>query len=103
MPWVFWFIFFVWLPQPDRERVSGGESSFLSHLISFDKTVRNLFETKFVLRDSYLSVSEFEYSISDTVFISEYLNHIFMMSTSNPILSDMIDIIRIQIRIQPEI
>jgi len=40
---------------------------------------------------------------SDTVSVSEYLNRIFMMSTSNRILSDMIDIIRIRIRIRPEI
>lgn len=25
MPWVFWFICFVWLAQPDRQRVSGGD------------------------------------------------------------------------------
>ena len=31
------------------------------------------------------------------------LNYIFMMSTSNPILSDMVNIIRIRIRIRPEI
>ena len=50
-----------------------------------------------------MSVSESEYSTSDTVSVSEYLNDIFMMSTSNPIFSDMIDIIRIRIRIRPEI
>jgi hypothetical protein len=33
-----------------------------------------------------LSVSEFKYSISDTVSISEYSNRIFMMSISNHIL-----------------
>jgi len=40
---------------------------------------------------------ESEYSISDTLFVSEYLNRIFIMSTSKRILSDMIDIIRIRI------
>ena len=35
--------------------------------------------------------------------ISEYLNRIFMMSISNHILSDMINIICIRIRIRPEI
>jgi len=40
-------------------------------------------------------VFESEYSTSDTVSVSEYLNRIFMMSTSNHILSDMIDIIHI--------
>ena len=42
-----------------------------------------------------MSVFESEYSISDSVSVLKYLNRIFMMSTSNPILSDMIDIIRI--------
>jgi len=50
-----------------------------------------------------VSVSESEYSTSDTVSVSEYLNRIFMMSTSNRILSDMIDVMRIRIRIRPEI
>ena len=50
-----------------------------------------------------MSVSESEYLTSDTVSVFEYLNRIFMMSTSNPILSDMIDIICIRIRIRPEI
>jgi len=42
-----------------------------------------------------MSVFESEYSTSDTVSISvsEYLNHIFIILTSNPTLSDMIDII----------
>jgi len=44
-----------------------------------------------------MSVFESEYSTSDTVLVSEYLNRIFIMSTSNRILSDMIEIIRIQI------
>jgi hypothetical protein len=44
-----------------------------------------------------MSVSESEYSTFDIVSVSDYLNHIFMMSTSNPILSDIIDIIRIRI------
>jgi hypothetical protein len=48
-----------------------------------------------------MSVCECEYSTFDTV--SEYLNRIFTMLTSNYILSDMIDIIRIRIKIQPEI
>jgi len=55
------------------------------------------------LEDSDLSVSESEYSTSDTVSVSEYLNRIFVMSTSNHILSDMVDIIHIRIRIRPEI
>jgi hypothetical protein len=42
-----------------------------------------------------MSVSESECSISDTVSVSEYLSHIFMMSTSNRILSDIVNIIRI--------
>jgi hypothetical protein len=50
-----------------------------------------------------LSGFESEYSTSDTVSVFEYLNHIFMMSTSNHILSDMVDIIRIRIRIRPKI
>jgi len=50
-----------------------------------------------------MSVSESECLISDTVFVSEYLNRIFMMSTSNRILSDIVDIIRIRIRIRPKI
>jgi len=50
-----------------------------------------------------MSVSESECLTSDTVSVSEYLNRIFMMSTSNHILSDMIDIIRIRIQIRPEI
>jgi len=50
-----------------------------------------------------MSVFEFKYSISDTVSESEYLNCIFMMSSSNYILSDMIDIIRIRIRIRSKI
>ena len=41
------------------------------------------------------SVSESECLTSDTISVSDYLNRIFMMSTSNHILSDMIDIIRI--------
>jgi len=49
-------------------------------------------------RGSDLSVSESEYSISDTVFVSEYLYCIFIMSTSNHILSDIVDIIYIRIR-----
>jgi len=43
------------------------------------------------------------FNIRDTVSVSEYLNRIFMMSTSNHILSDMIKINRIRIRIRPEI
>ena len=50
-----------------------------------------------------LSVFESEYSISDSVSVFEYLNPIFMLSISNLILSDMVDIIRIQIRIRPKI
>ena len=49
------------------------------------------------------AVSKSEYSISDTISVSEYLNCIFMMLISNCILSDMVDIIRIRIRIRPEI
>ena len=44
-------------------------------------------------------VFEFEYSTFDTVSVSEYLNRIFMMSTFNLILSDMVDIICIRIQI----
>ena len=44
-----------------------------------------------------MSVSESEYSTFDTVSVSEYLNRIFMMSTFNHVLSDMIDIIHIRI------
>ena len=50
-----------------------------------------------------MSVSESKYSTSDTVSVSEYLNRIFMMSTSNHILSDMVEIIRIRIQIRPKI
>jgi hypothetical protein len=46
------------------------------------------------------SVSESRYLTSDTVFVSEYLNHIFMMSISNRILSGIFDTIRIRIRIR---
>jgi hypothetical protein len=45
------------------------------------------------------SVSESGYSISDTTSVSEYSNHIFMMSISNRILSGMVDTIRIRIQI----
>jgi hypothetical protein len=37
----------------------------------------------------FSSVSESGYLTSDIVFVSEYLNHIFMMSISNRILSDI--------------
>ena len=47
-----------------------------------------------------MPVFESEYSTSDTVSVSEYLNRIFMMSISNSILSDMVVIIRIRIQIQ---
>jgi hypothetical protein len=56
-----------------------------------------VFETEFVYTGSDLSVSKSEYSISDTISIFEYLNHIFMTSASNSILSDIVDIIRIRI------
>ena len=46
---------------------------------------------------------ESECLISDIVSVSEYLNHIFMMSTSNRILSNIVDIIHIRIRIRPKI
>jgi hypothetical protein len=46
------------------------------------------------------SVSESGYLTSDTVFVSEYLNHIFMMSISNRILSNIFYTIRIRIRIR---
>ena len=42
-----------------------------------------VFETEFVQRGSNLSISESEYSTSDTVSVSKYLNRMFMMSTSN--------------------
>ena len=45
-----------------------------------------------------LSVSESEYPTSDTVSVSEYLNCIFIISTFNRILCDMVEIIRIRIR-----
>jgi hypothetical protein len=51
------------------------------------------------IRLEWFTVSESEYSTSDTVSISEYLNCIFMMSISNFILSDMVDIIFIPIQI----
>ena len=68
------------------------------------KTVQIFFD-RFLDRIRLERFRSIEYSISDTVSVSEYLNRIFMMSTSNPILSDMIDIIRIRIRIlnRPEI
>jgi len=50
-----------------------------------------------------MSVFKSEYSTSDSVSVFEYLNYIFMMSTSNPILSDIVDTICIRIRIRPEI
>jgi hypothetical protein len=46
------------------------------------------------------SVSESGYLTSDTVFVSEYLNHIFMMSIPNRILSGIFYTIRIRIRIR---
>jgi len=51
--------------------------------------------SEFVYRglDLNISVSKFEYSISDIVSVFEYLNRIFTMSTSNRILSNMVDII----------
>ena len=52
---------------------------------------------------SDLSISESGYSTSDTVSVSEYSNRIFMMSILNHILSDMVDTIRIRIRIRTEI
>jgi hypothetical protein len=47
-------------------------------------------------------VSEFGYSTSDTVSISvsKYSNGIFIVSTSNRILSGIVKIIRIRIRIK---
>jgi hypothetical protein len=45
------------------------------------------------------SVFESGYLTSDIVFISEYLNHIFMMSISNRIISGIFYTIRIRIRI----
>jgi len=53
------------------------------------------------LEEFNLSVSESKYSICDTVSVSEYSNHIFMMSISNRILSDIVE--TIPIRIQTEI
>jgi hypothetical protein len=47
-----------------------------------------------------MSVSESGYSTSDTVSVSEYPNHIFMMSISKYILSGIVDIIRIRIQIR---
>jgi hypothetical protein len=46
------------------------------------------------------SVSESGYLTSDTVSVSEYLNHVFMMSISNRILSGIFYTIRIRIRIR---
>jgi hypothetical protein len=46
------------------------------------------------------SVSESWYLTSDTVFVSEYLNLIFMMSISNRIISGIFYTIRIRIRIR---
>ena len=43
------------------------------------------------------------YPTSDTVSVSEYSNRIFIMSISNRILSDIVDTIRIRIRIRTEI
>ena len=37
------------------------------------------------------TIFESEYSTSDNVSVSEYLNCIFIMSTFNPILSDMVE------------
>jgi len=53
------------------------------------KTVR-------ILEDSAMFVSESKYSISDTISVSEYLNRIFMMSTSNRILKSYIYDVNIQ-------
>jgi len=50
-----------------------------------------------------MSIFESEYLTSDSVSVFEYLNRIFIMSTSNPILSDIVDIIRIRIRFRLEI
>jgi len=49
-----------------------------------------------------MSVSEFRYSIFDTMFIYEYLNYIFI-SISNHILSCIVGTIRIQIQIPPKL
>jgi hypothetical protein len=54
-------------------------------------------------RSSDLSISESRYSTSDNVSISEYSNHIFIISISNRILSFMVDTIRIRIWIRKEI
>jgi hypothetical protein len=43
-----------------------------------------------------MSVSESKYSTFDIVSVSEYLNRIFIISTSNRILSDIINIIYIK-------
>jgi hypothetical protein len=46
---------------------------------------------------------ESEYLTFDIISVSKYLNRLFIMLTSNYILSDMVDTIHIWIRIWPEI
>jgi len=66
-----------------------------------------------IFSDSYSRLNSFKgiqiylyeskYSTFDTVSVFEYLSCIFIISTSNYILFDMVDIIRIRIRIRPYI
>lgn len=54
-----------------------------------------VFETESVQRSSYLSISKFVYSTSNTIAVSKYSNRIFMISIFICILCDIADILSV--------